>query len=264
MQPASRPGRARLGRGAPPLGLLPLCYTAARRAPVRPTCLGSRGREFKYRRPDLSSGLCRSSRCCRVVRLRNQPGGSTMRRLMLSFVFMVGIAMAGAPAASAGGNDGPVTVPVPDFSGTLVGYCGFPVHFRSVVNREHITYYPDGRTVTRGKLTVALRNTRPEAPRDRYLRPGLHVPSTTRSHADRLGGAIRGVPDRPRVWARTPDLLAGHPRRDPNHRPARRLATPQLSRGSHRQPLPPTVLSTAPEYIVGRSPERIVRPARSS
>src|SRR6476620_4721356 len=82
-----------------------------------------------------------------------------MRRFMLSFVFMVGIAIAGAPTASAGGNDGPVTVPVPDFSGTLVGYCGFPVHFRSVVNREHITFYPDGRTVTRGKLTVALRNT---------------------------------------------------------------------------------------------------------
>ncbi len=83
-----------------------------------------------------------------------------MRRFMLSFVFMVGIAIAGAPAASAGGSDGPVTVPVPDFSGTLVGYCGFPVHFRSVVNREHTTFYPDGRTVTRGKLTVALRNTK--------------------------------------------------------------------------------------------------------
>ena len=85
-----------------------------------------------------------------------------MRRLMLSLVFMVGIAMAGAPAASAGGDEGPVTEPVPDFSGTLVGYCDFRVHFRSVVNREHITFYPDGRTVTRGKLTVALRNTKTE------------------------------------------------------------------------------------------------------
>src|SRR6185312_650344 len=64
--------------------------------------------------------LFRLSQSCTVGQACNRLGGSTMRRLMLSLVFMVGIAMAGAPAASAGGDEGPVTEPVPDFSGTLV------------------------------------------------------------------------------------------------------------------------------------------------
>ena len=59
-----------------------------------------------------------------------------------------------------------------------------------------------------------------KAPGDRYLRSDLYVPSAARSHADRFGGSIRGVPHRPRVWARSPDLLAGYPRRDSNRRSA--------------------------------------------
>ena len=83
-----------------------------------------------------------------------------MRRLICAAAIVGAVGLAVSPAASAGGGDGPETVPVPDFHGTLVGYCSFPVHFRSVINRERITFYPDGRTVTRGKLTVALRNTK--------------------------------------------------------------------------------------------------------
>ena len=128
-----------------------------------------------------------------------------MRRLMLLLVFMLGIAMAGAPAASAGGDEGPVTVPVPDFSGTLVGYCAFHVHFRSVTNHQHTTIYPDGRTVTRGKLTVALRNTTT----DKHLLIDISGPGYTypRPHGRTLSVATA----RSAVFLLAEESRLGHP-----------------------------------------------------
>jgi hypothetical protein len=114
-----------------------------------------------------------------------------MRRLSCAIAIVAAVGLAAAPGASAGGGGGPVTVPVPDFHGTLVGFCAFPVHFRSVINHETTTFYPDGRSVTRGKLTVAIRNTKTgkhtvidvSGPTFTYPRPGGHTLTVLKARA---------------------------------------------------------------------------------